>query len=360
MSSAGFTKVAPAATAVASNASTSSREWTLWANVTPEKPVPSTTLSIKTANNSTPSIYPLSIRQPSQKPASPPKTSKTSNIQTPSPKKLLTTNNPTPHPKIPYGLSTPQWALSVFKEYGPQSSVYQTRVLGDFPEQANDTLIPLRDVEAAVKRTTEINHDEIPFMGVDIARFGDDKTVIIVRRGSKVVHIEELRKSDLAETTGVVLNFAKEHKVRNINVDEVGVGAGVLDNLKQDRRFNAKGINGGMRADNPEKYLNLRAQLFDGLRQRFADGDISIPNDPELISQLASITYKYNARGQLHLESKDVIRSHGRQSPDKADALAYAFADTARTRRQSGAKVFTPVTLARLRRAKMWDPRWRD
>ena len=74
-----------------------------------------------------------------------------------------------------------------------------------------------------------------------------------------------------------------------------------------------------------EKYLNLRAEVFDGLRQRFADGDISIPNDPELISQLASLTYKYNARGQLQLESKDQIRSTGRQSPDKADAIALAF-----------------------------------
>ena len=109
-------------------------------------------------------------------------------------------------------------------------------------------------------------------------------TIISVRRGPKVIDFEELRKPDLAKTTGVVLNSAKEHKVRNINVDEVGVGAGVLDNLKQDRSFNAKGINGGMRADNAEKYLNLRAQLFDGLRQRFAHGDISIPDDPELIS----------------------------------------------------------------------------
>ena len=72
--------------------------------------------------------------------------------------------------------------------------------------------------------------------------------------------------------------------------------------------------------------------MFDGLRQRFADGDISIPNDPELISQLASLTYRYNARGQLQLESKDQIRSTGRQSPDKADAIALAFTSEIKTR----------------------------
>ena len=71
-------------------------------------------------------------------------------------------------------------------------------------------------------------------------------------------------------------------------------------------------------------------------KQRFADGDISIPNDPELISQLASLTYRYNARGQLMLESKDVIKAHGMQSPDKADALAYAFAEHRATKHRNG------------------------
>ena len=164
-------------------------------------------------------------------------------------------------------------------------------------------------------------------MGLDIARFGDDKTVIIVREGIRVLHIEELRKSDLVNTTGRVITVAKEFKVKHIIVDEVGIGAGVLDTLKKDRTYLTTGLNGGARADDAEKYGNLRAQIFDGLRQRFADGDISIPNDPELISQVAALTYRYNARGQLLLESKDVIKGHGMQSPDKADALAYAFAE---------------------------------
>ena len=223
-------------------------------------------------------------------------------------------------PTIPYGLSTPNWALRTFNQYGPQSSVYQTRVLGEFPEEANDTLIPLRDVEAAVRRPHVVQPDDKPIMGVDIARFGDDKTVIIIRQGMLVLHIEELRKSDLVNTTGRVITAAKEFKVKDIIVDEVGIGAGVLDTLKVDNQFQTTGFNGGARADHVDKYLNLRAQIFDGLKQRFADGDISIPNDPELISQLASLTYRYNARGQLMLESKDVIKSHGMQSPDKADA----------------------------------------
>ena len=267
--------------------------------------------------------------------------------------------HPTPH-KIPLGLSTPLWALSTFNEYGPQSSVFQTRVLGDFPSQANDTLIALRDIESAVKRPHVVQPDDKPIVGLDIARFGDDKTVIIVREGIRVLHIEELRKSDLVNTTGRVITVADEFKARHVMIDEVGIGAGVLDTLKQDKKFITTGINGGSRSDDPNKYGNLRAQIFDGLRQRFADGQISIPNDPELISQLASLTYRYNARGQLLLESKEIIKGHGRQSPDKADALAYAFAEHRATKREWGIITYTPKTLARLRRAQRRDPRWRD
>ena len=258
------------------------------------------------------------------------------------------------------GLSSPQWALDLFNRQGPQSSVYQTRVLGQFPEEADDTLIPLRDVEAAVKRQSQIPTDTPPVMGVDVARFGNDKTVIIIRHGPKVIYIDELRKSDIVNTTGAVVTAALKYKVKNVIVDEIGVGTGVLDNLKADKRFDAIGLNGSNSPNNTELYLNKRVEVFDGLRQRFADGDISIPNDPELISQLASLTYKYNARGQLQLESKDQIRSTGRQSPDKADAIALAFTSDFAMPQPKRIRFFTEKTLRNLRYHQRHDPKWRD
>ena len=259
-----------------------------------------------------------------------------------------------------HGLSNPKWAIRVFNSHGPQSSVYQTRVLGQFPDAADDTLIPLRDVEAAVKRRIQTPPDTTPVMGVDVARFGNDKTVIIIRHGPKVIYIDELRKSDIVNTTGAVVTAALRYKVKDLIIDEIGVGAGVLDNLKADRRFNAQGLNGSNSPSNNEKYLNLRAEVFDGLRQRFADGDISIPNDPELISQLASLTYKYNARGQLQLESKDQIRSTGRQSPDKADAIALAFTSEIKSKPRQSIRIFNQKSLARLRYHQRHDPKWRE
>ena len=207
---------------------------------------------------------------------------------------------------------------------------------------------------------TQIPPDTTPVMGVDVARFGNDKTVIIIRHGPRVIYIDELRKSDIVNTTGAVITAALKYQLKDIIVDEIGVGAGVLDNLKADKRFNAQGLNGSNAPSNTEKYLNLRAEVFDGLRQRFADGDISIPNDPELISQMASLTYKYNARGQLQLESKDAIRSSGRQSPDKADAIALAFTSEAKMPEPKRIRFFTEKTLRNLRYHQRHDPKWRE
>ena len=85
-------------------------------------------------------------------------------------------------------------------------------------------------------------------------------------------------------------------------------------------------MNVSERARNPEQFLNLRAELFDGLRQRFQEGRIQIPDHPDLIAELSSLRYSYSSSGQIKLESKDALRSQGIASPDHADALMLAFA----------------------------------
>ena len=232
------------------------------------------------------------------------------------------------------GLATPEWADSILEVKGEESASYQIRVLGEFPDAADDTLIPLKHIENAVERIfqdIDSQQDAEAVMGLDVARFGDDQTVAIVRRGNSVVDLVSHRKSDLMQTTGKTIEIARNHNVNTINVDEVGLGSAVVDRIQELSRskeitgIKPVGVNGGNKAQDTEKFFNLRTQMFDGLRQRFADGEISIPNDPELISQLASITYIYNSRGQLQIETKQQIRDSGRQSPDKADALALAF-----------------------------------
>lgn len=225
----------------------------------------------------------------------------------------------------PNGIATPKFVENVARQRGTKSVAYMVRVLGDFPEEADDTLIPLRDIEAAARRSLPCFEEDEAVMGVDIARYGNDLTVLVVRRGPQVIDMVALRRSGLMETAGRIVNMAKDHDVKAVHIDEVGMGAGVLDALKERDLENVIGVNGGTKSDSPERFVNRRAQLYYGLKQRFEDDDIAIPDDAELISQLAALTHTYNARGQLVLETKDKIRRSGHQSPDKADALALAF-----------------------------------
>ena len=229
------------------------------------------------------------------------------------------------------GLATRPWADEVLNQHGDASSAYQVRVLGQFPDAADDTLISLKSIEQAIQRTFDYGHDEGPVMGLDVARFGNDQTVAIVRRGPRVIDLVAHRKADLMHTTGRAIEIAQSHRVKKIFVDDIGLGGGVVDRINELKRtgeirnLQAVGINGAKKSYQPEKFPNIRTQMYHGLRQRFIDGEISIPNDAELISQLASITYRYSSNNKLQIESKQQIRDAGRQSPDKADALTLAF-----------------------------------
>ncbi len=264
------------------------------------------------------------------------------------------------------GLATPLWAQNILEVRGEHSSSYQVRVLGQFPEEADDALIPLKHIENAVDRFFDDLDQHKPIMGLDVARFGDDQTVAIVRQGNAVVDLVSHRKSDLMNTTGKILDIARKHDVNTINIDEVGLGSAVVDRIAELNKsgeaedITAVGVNGGKKAQNTEKFANLRAEMFDGLRQRFADEEIGIPNDPELISQLASTTYSYNSRGQLRIESKQQIRDSGRQSPDKADALALAFtAPTPPPNAELRMWIGTPERTAELQKLYRRNPRAR-
>ena len=229
------------------------------------------------------------------------------------------------HEPPPPGILTREWVDEIASFAGEENSRYQIHVLGEFPSQADDTLIPLKWIEQAADRHLEPGDEHEAVMGLDVARFGDAKTVAIVRKGAQVVEMRELPSAELMETTGRAQELARDNGVKTIFVDAVGIGAGVADRLKEIGSARVVGVNAGLKASDSERFANLRAEMFHGLRQRFADQDIAIPNDPDLVSQLASLTYTYTSRSQLQMQSKEQIRNSGLPSPDKADALTLAF-----------------------------------
>ena len=171
-------------------------------------------------------------------------------------------------------------------------------------------------------------------LGVDVARFGSDRTVICARQGNRVIEFASYRKKDTMETAGLVKAVAKRYSPACVRVDSIGVGAGVVDRLKELGVPGVTGINVAQRATNPEHFANLKAELYHGLRDRFQQGRIRIPGDQTLISELASIRYSFTSSGQTRLEDKDELRGRGQPSPDMADALMLAFANSPKPRFQ--------------------------
>lgn len=200
---------------------------------------------------------------------------------------------------------------------------FRTRVLGEFPDAGDATLIPMRWIEAAMARA-------LPAGGrrraaVDVARFGSDSTVIGVREGAALIWMQAVRGSDTMATAGRVARMAYEMRPETIAVDVVGLGAGVVDRLREAGIAGVIAFNGGMPAHSPERFANRRAETYWGLRERFQAGDIALPRDDVLLEQLVGIRYGYTSRGQICIESKVEARRRGISSPDRADTLAMLF-----------------------------------
>ena len=232
--------------------------------------------------------------------------------------------------EIPYPrLITPQWVSDRFKAWGENSAPYQVRVMGNFPEQGEDTLIPLLWIELAMERWEDSREGQPVQLGVDVAAYGSDKTVIAVRKDKKLVELNVYSQKNTRETAGLVELHARKHKTDRIAVDEIGIGRGVVDSLEESG-YDHVGVNVAERSRDPERYHNLRAELWCNLRELLdpEKDAISLPPDDELLSELASVKYKIDSRGAIQIESKEDMKKRLGHSPDRADAVVLAFGNT--------------------------------
>ena len=162
-------------------------------------------------------------------------------------------------------------------------------------------------------------------LAVDVARYGKDKSVLLLASPHSVLRIETRQGIDTMELTGHIVDAHRRWSPNRIVVDEIGIGAGVVDRLKE-LGLPVKGINVSRPARRqPKTYANLRAEGYFHLRDLFAQGLITIPDDPELAGQLASIRHIFKSAGRLFIEGKEEAKARGIPSPDKADALMLAF-----------------------------------
>ncbi|MFI7448089.1 hypothetical protein ACIBQX_11375 [Nonomuraea sp. NPDC049714] len=236
------------------------------------------------------------------------------------------TDEPFPEKLRPLMLS-PEWVEDKRKRWGETSPRYVSKVLGDFPEVGDDTLISPRWIEAARQRTLEPG--PVNVLGVDVARFGSDRSILCLARGPIARIIGDFSHARTTETTGKVIAAKREHHVQEIRVDGVGVGSGVVDELLE-AGHDVLDMQSGAGAMDREHYANARAEWWWGLRERFEAGDIDLdPEDDELASQLGTLKYKFTARGQVLIESKDDMKKRGLPSPDRADSVMLAYGHVA-------------------------------
>lgn len=220
---------------------------------------------------------------------------------------------------VPYLISR-RWVKEKYYELGSNHPVWQARVMGDFPRQSEDALLSLAWLEQAKYRTGEEGEWTA---GLDVAGPGKDETALCVRCGTEIKFLKSWRKDDARGEVVAALEPLRL-KLKQINIDSVGIGFGIVLHLR-DLQFPVRGVNVGEAARDRDKYANLKAELFWRFRQRAESGRLSGLTDDVAIAQLTSIRYEYNSRGQIIIESKDQARKRGVKSPDRAEAIILAF-----------------------------------
>lgn len=284
-------------------------------------------------------------------------------------------------------LTSHQWVTDKERKWGVESNMFKVRVAGEFPDENKDTLIPIRYIEAAQRRAEDgsMTADRPVAFGLDVARQGTDSSVFGVRYASGLFRIVDVtNKKRETETVGRMKGIydelaPKQEEVKSqstpeeilganflplrsgllpsfpifgpdekkkeeppsypkppINVDDIGVGGGVVDMLLEDE-YPVNGINVSevpdenetSKVEHPEKFLNKRAQYYWGLKMLFLNDQIAIEDD-ELAFELSKIRVEFIRSGKIKIVDKDTLKKPpplgiGR-SPDRAECLMLACA----------------------------------
>ena len=251
---------------------------------------------------------------------------------------------------------------SWIEDYGEDSDFVRIRVKGEFPRAASSQFIPEDVVEDAMeryrrllrkKREKMLGHNGGPALDdgddgddpsapvvrvtladadnefaplilmVDVARFGDDKTVVGFRRGNLFLVHAEWRQLDLMQTASRVAEIIDSYSPDATFIDEVGVGGGVVDRLGS-LGYEVTGVNGALKALDENRYFNRRVEMWALMKAWLKDGGI-IQDSQFLKDDLIGPEYGFDAKNRFQLESKDDMKARGLPSPDIADCLSMSF-----------------------------------
>jgi len=219
-----------------------------------------------------------------------------------------------------------QWA----EDYGIDSDFFKVRVRGMFPDQGTLQFVPLSSYLQNVELDVRVAPQEAMVMGVDVARFGDDRSIIWLRHGRDATvggdtseGFWAYQKVDTMTLASEIVAKASKHNPDAVFIDGGGVGGGVIDRVRQ-LGLDVIEINFGAKATD-SRYANMRAQMWGNMKEALLEG-VRLPHSEDLRIDLTSLEYGYNSRNQIQLESKEDAKKRGLSSPDLADALALTYA----------------------------------
>ncbi len=239
-------------------------------------------------------------------------------------------------------LVTRDWVEGRRRDWGEDTALWRSRVLGEFPEDAQSLLIPRKWAESAFDTNISTDAQMLQLLeqagvgselrlGVDVAREGADATVFLIRDGERVLWAQEARGWSTMEVAGRVRDLIREYRLlpEQVFIDDTGLGAGVTDRLRE-QEMPVNAVIAAGRADDPEHFLNVRAESSWRMREALnPEGRIGLRLPAalkDLGRELAALTYEFTSTGAIKIVDKVSLRGRLSGSPNYADALALTYA----------------------------------
>jgi hypothetical protein len=241
---------------------------------------------------------------------------------------------------IAAGRISKSWVEQRRLQWGADSALFANRVLGEFHSSDEDGVIPLAWVEAANERWRAWDDDGRPEMpgprtvGVDVARSGSDKTVMALLDGAVLTELRHSSLEDTMQTTGRVIGIVTAHPDRRPIVDVIGIGAGVVDRLRE-QGVSVEAFNASEGTDRKDRsgelgFTNTRSAAHWNLRELLDPAygaELALPPDDRLTGDLTAPHWRVMSGGRIQVESKDEIRKRLGRSTDDGDAVVQATWD---------------------------------
>lgn len=227
-------------------------------------------------------------------------------------------------------LIQPSWVEKQKISWGEDSARFRSKVLAEFPDEADNTFFTQSNIDTGIDTDIPEDMEYKAVLGVDVARFGEDDSVVYINRGGRCRKLDNWNKATAIETANRIHRLAIDNGVSEVRIDAAGLGGPVVDLVAglADNRYLVISMLGSAASPDKMRWLNARAANYDNLKEGLASGKVDIdPDDKVLVEEILMIQYKFTAKGALQIESKDDMRSRGVKSPDHLDALVYATAD---------------------------------